>query len=340
MTKTTTKKAGASKKSKATNEGGIPLLVNGKTPASVDAMERALQAMGVKPSQQLLDNPSKLLDTVREKVAELVKGVAETDLLECESCGETSTDATEFCPFCGDSSGEDGAKPEGAAETTTLAKATSAGLDAKRTALEEAEAQIVGLQADLKRNAYQLGIVIKRVHEEELWKAKSYGDFAEWVGKETQITRQYAYDLMKMTKEFDEETFMKAGPGKLLPLLAVKDAEKREELVTAATNGASARTIRTAAASAKGKKNKAPAREPAGKGAPAKEDGLTFVGKITKRPETHSFRSKESGRPIKNFAPGAYIEIEIARDVRMRIGLEVTKEGVPTGVTTLFVKAE
>jgi hypothetical protein len=210
----------------------------------------------------------------------------------------------------------------------------------KRSELEQAEAEIATLQADVKRNAFKLGVVIMRVHEGELWKAKGYGDFAQWVGKETQITRQYAYDLMKLTKEFDEETFVKAGPGKLLPLLAVKDAEKREELVTAATNGASAKTIRTAAASAKGKgKGKAPAREP-GKAAPAKEDGLTFVGKIAKRPESHSFRSKDTGRPIKHFAPGAYVEIEIARDVVLRIGLDVTKEGEPTGITTLFVQAE
>jgi hypothetical protein len=335
------KKAGATKKG-TKNEGGIPLLVNGKTPASVDAMERALQAFGVKPSAETLANPEKLLEIVREKVAEKVKGVAEQDLLECEKCGETSTDATDFCPFCGESESE--GKPEagdGASDATALARSTEAGIDAKRTALEQAEAEIASLQADVKRNAYKLGEVIKRVHEEELWKAKGYGDFAEWVGKETQITRQYSYDLMKLTKEFDEETFVKAGPGKLLPLLAVKDAEKRSELVTQATNGASAKTIRTAAASAKGKGkgSKAPAREP-GKGAPPKEDGLTFVGKIAKRPETHSFRSKETGRPIKHFAPGAYVEIEIARDVRLRIGLDVTKEGEPTGITTLFVKAE
>lgn len=335
-----TKKTGATKK--GTNAGGIPMLANGKTPASVDAMERALQAFGVKPSQQTMEDPAKLLEIVREKVAERVKGVAEQDLLECEKCGETSTDATDFCPFCGESESE--GAPTGVAgdaasnNATALARSAETGIEAKRAALEQAEGEIIALQQDVKRNAHKLGTVIMRVHADELWKAKGYGDFAEWVAKETQIARQYAYDLMKLAKEFDEDTFVKAGPGKLLPLLAVKDAEKRAELVTQATNGASAKTIRTAASAAKGKK-KAPAKEP-GKTAPAKEDGLTFIGKIAKRPESHTFRSKDTGRPIKAFAPGAYVEVEIARDVRLRIGLDTAKDGTAVGVTTLFLKAE
>jgi RNA polymerase subunit RPABC4/transcription elongation factor Spt4 len=101
----------------------------------VAAMRRAAEAIGLPLPKGFDDEDAdrelmnrQLLATIRAKVKDLLKPIPTDDQLICVKCKERSTDATEFCPFCGDTGVDE--KPDlgaiAAAEAAAEAEAAEA----------------------------------------------------------------------------------------------------------------------------------------------------------------------------------------------------------------------
>lgn len=347
--KTTTKK---------TNKKTAPVAVEllPETPKGMRAFLPAVnKARGVLASKftehaaalvSVKDQPVATHAAVDKVVQERIGVVEKPQVMECDYCGSTSTDETDFCPYCGEGDPELEElrnKEKAAADAAQVPEVeATAGADLATTqetpgtalasadALEmltKAEGEIRQLEHDIKTNGFRLGKAILTVHEGELWKARGFKSFADWVEKETNVGRGYAYDLMEATKAFDEETFLKVGPGKLIPMLAVKDHGERESILDDAKAGASARLVREKVKAASSTKKKAPKKEPAAKrDVPAKEDGITLLAKVNGKATSYPFRGHETGRALKAYQEGAYAEIEISKGVRQRIALRRDKK--------------
>ena len=99
----------------------------------VGAMQRAAEAMGLPLPKGFNDEDvdrdlvnRQLLGTIRAKVKELLKPIPTDDQLICVKCKERSTDATEFCPYCGDTGVDEKPDPEAIAAAEAEAEAAAA----------------------------------------------------------------------------------------------------------------------------------------------------------------------------------------------------------------------
>src|SRR5262249_46487989 len=125
---------------------------------------------------------------------------------------------------------------------------------------------------DIQRNSYDLGIELKRIYDEELWKARGHKTWKEFVEKELEIGRSMAYRLVETVSKFDRETFTKVGSTKLSLIAQIDDDEQRETALEEARQGASVRDVTRTTRSATGKG--APAKSSDGKAsAPPKKAG-------------------------------------------------------------------
>lgn len=363
--KAATKKTGATKKTdlslieggkgkgkSAVVAPGTPMLADGKTPLNVDAAKRALGVYGV--AFKADSSAEDILALLRKTLTKKLKPMKDEEKVKCVAvCGEVATQDTDFCPYCGDegAEGDDAGaaeaagaeppepkKPETGAPVANVSTAT--GLAAATTKLDESIARINQLRSNLAGNSYDLGLELRVIHEEELWKAKGRESFKDFIEKDLEISRSMAYRLIEVTREFDRATFESVGSRKLALIGGIQDAEARDAALEAAKAGASTRDVARQASEAKGKSS-APAKEKAAAAAPPKKaNEITLLAKVNAKAQLVGFRSASSGRAIAHHKDDAYAEFQLSEDVKQRIALKVDKEGNILGLTVAFVRVE
>jgi len=90
----------------------------------------------------------------------------------------------------------------------------------------------------IKSNFLKIGKILTEIRDKELFK-ESYDSFTQYlISTDFQFTRDMAYKLMDVYKEFGEDNkkIENLGIGKLVELTYVKDKETREELLEKAEN--------------------------------------------------------------------------------------------------------
>jgi hypothetical protein len=278
----------------------------------------------------------------------------ETHLLLCGD-GDTPTDGcrkvctndlSDYCPFCGedfDPAVHGVVAQDAAAEASKveIVTATDAGLDVQRAELSEAMNRYRSFAKNVAENCYDIGLTLRDISERELWKAAGADSFKAFVEKELALSKTSAYRYMELTKNYTRETFISVGTKKL-EIISGMPSEERAAALEAAANGASAREL-AAGAHERTQREDAPARERRETTAPAKgKNDITLIGKVNGKPQVVGFRSGESGRPIKTWKPGAYVDHHIADDVVVRILMKEVKgsPGEFEGVTIALIRAE
>ena len=332
-------------------------LADGKTEPSVDAVNRALGVYEVKVPAAATTQERVVV--LRTKIA-MVSG--SRDCYEC-ACGEVSTDLTGFCPFCGtietDSAQVAATRPSEAADIVVLKKGESipvsdmnASADVKLSEFESRVARIRDLAKNTRVNLYDIGVEFDIINKNFEWKSKGYKNFRECVIKETNFTAQYVYQLIGVTKEFGRDTYLETGNiSKLFMVQQVENTETRAALLEEIKSepGLPRRVLATRIKEIRAEEGTTP-KERAARTAPATEpkrvapkpDGaITLLAKVNGKAETYQFRNAETGRALKAYKPGAYVEIEISDDVVLRL-LPVFEKGTETlvGLKRAFVRVE
>jgi hypothetical protein len=348
--------------------GSIPKTRNG-TPTNPEVMARSADVLGIEVDSSL--GAQGLYDALQAYVTEYRNGHGVKEMADCEACGEESTFDTDCCPFCGAGNAPTETPqvkpakeslPVPTPASKTKAKSTSIAKKNEKPApvstkptddivteevleagqienlklLDDRSVRIRDLANDLRGNIYEIGVHIAAVKKDDLWKSK-YKSFAEWISVETTLSTSYAYSVLEVVNQFDRNTFAEVGAAKLLPLLKIKDADKRSEVLEAAKDGASTRKVRDLA------------REASGRSAPEKEkksvsllrpaNAITLIAKVNGKMTSHGFKS-EAGRPLKAWKQGAFAEVALSEDVHMRIAPELDKEKNITGIRVAFSRVE
>jgi hypothetical protein len=352
---TPAKKAGATKAPKA---GKSLTLFDGKTQADAAAMTKALAIYGLKREEiTALKSPAEILLKLRGVLAKKLEKLSDDDKIRCAECNEVSTEETDFCPFCGDkgeapdaadaSSSEEQAPasgpapakgPKAKAEAAEGSK-TDAAIELAGVKLQKRIDRILALKADMAGNSYDLGLEIKAINDEELWKARGYKSLKEFVETDLNMSRALAYRLMDVCLKYDRKTFLEVGATKLALISSIKDEEEREKVLEEAKQGASTRSIETRARAAKGK---APNKTGTSEAPPPKKkpNEITLLAKVNGKAQVYGWRSASTGRPLAKHKDDSYVEIELSEGVRQRIALKVDKEGSCIGLAVQFMRVE
>lgn len=189
---------------------------------------------------------------------------------KCSTCGGVSDTTLKRCPYCGDAeqvvtAASDAravpqvqekiaavveqAKPEIEAskalalnQRVPLAQRDQGGKQLPlrdRKPVNELEVQcrvIANLTRTAAVNLHSIGVALTIINQGELWKQRRAGDkqkftsFAAFVLDEFGMTKQYAYQLIAIAKEFDPKTISEIGPHKLRLALQVQ-GEQREQVI-------------------------------------------------------------------------------------------------------------
>jgi len=99
--------------------------------------------------------------------------------------------------------------------------------------LKEKTELIKNLSKAVKNNFLKIGKILIEVRDKELWN-EEYKSFTQYlISEDFEFTRDMAYKLMDVYKEFGEDNrqIESLGIGKLIELTYVKDKEVREELI-------------------------------------------------------------------------------------------------------------
>jgi hypothetical protein len=338
-------------KAKKQQQQGLEL-ANG-TLADPVAMRRAAEILGIdlgSGKSELADR--ELLGALRIEIRELLKPVAPDDQLVCQKCGERSTDATEFCPYCGDGGIDNvgpvtGIAPAGASTTAqdveVVVTALNLELEARLTRLAE-------LAKTFGDCNYEMGCVVKEIHDRQLFKAKGYDSFKAFAESELPFSRATAYHMIGLVEKFDRETYAKLGYKKLRLIVSVNDSEEREKIVASANRGTSAREIQrtvSATKAARSGSSPAPAKELKGSelSVASEPKPVTVLTKVDGTTRTVGFRSAKTGDAIKSAGKvvmidaDAYAEIEVGDGVFIQVALKITGKDI-TGLVAKYVRAE
>lgn len=235
--------------------------------------------------------------------------------------------------------------------TTKPAKTKGDGVDKTQEQLfEESKDRILTYKRELTERGYDLGLELKRQHEEELWKVAGFKHFRAFV-ESVGVSHTFAYQLMKIVKDFSREQYVELGPKKLAILGKVPESQ-RKGLEEKAKGGASSTDLSREASKAKGDKGKgkgddgggdgAPPLEKSGKrGRPSKEDQrIELLTKVGGKAKTYSFVSRD-GKELKEWERDAYVKIQLSDDVVQYIGLKTDRSGKKiVGISTMFARVE
>lgn len=337
-------------------------LANGIAP-DFEAMRKAAEILGVEPPAGEGEVATReLLGALRMKMRELLKPVPVDQQLVCQKCGERSTDATDFCPFCGDAGiAEEEADLQpaaatGIAETEQAAPAVTVDVEAKLaelgTELDDRLAKLNELKRSFVATTYDMGVLVKEIHDKQLFKARGYDSFKAFAEKELPFARTTAYHMISVVERFDRKTYNEIGFKRLRTIASVDDTEERARLVEEAKSGASSREIDQKVSAGREKKTStkrgtAPVVEAktASTPAPAAEKRpVTVLGTVDDKPRAVTFKSAKTGLELKSAAKvtmmdaDAYAEIEVSEGVFIQIALRVEGKDL-TGVTAKFVRA-
>lgn len=339
------------------------LLRDGKTPANPVALKKALGVYGV--AFKASATTEELLALVRKHLTKVLAPMKDEDKVKCtQVCNEVSTNDTDFCPYCGDEGSDAETTVEGddpgaaeaaeAAATTPvapstkkgakgaeLAPAAAGGLEAAAKRLDESVERINSLRGDLAKNSYDLGVEIRRIHEEELWKVRGHESFKDFIEGDLDISRSMAYRLIQITQNYDRPTFEKVGSKKLALISGIQDSETRDAALEAAKAGASTAEVQRHKDSGK-TKPAAPASSAKPTAAPAKKaaNEITLLTKVGSKPQLVGFRSASSGRAIQHHKDDAYAELQIADEVKLRMAPKFDKDNNFLGISVAFVRVE
>lgn len=203
-------------------------------------------------------------------------------------------------------------------------------LDARISRIHELKNSAVAL-------SYDIGLELKEIRDQQLFKARGHLSFKDFAQKELPFTRVSALQLISICDKWSREDFASIGFAKLRLLSAVPDKEQKEELVEAAKQGATRADLRERIA----------AGTPGSKRPPAPEKGekITLLGKIGARNQSVKFHDADTGEVIesagvfKSYNTQAYGELEISEGVFVRIGLRVTGKSELEGLSVRFVRA-
>lgn len=349
---TTTTSTTTSKKKQQQAE--VPLALANGFPPDLDAMKRAAVVLKVPAPAGNGEAPMReLLGALRLEMKKRLKPVPKGDQLVCQQCGERSTDDTDFCPFCGDQGvADDEALPEqgiSSAPVLEPERDVEGALSNLAGELDDRLARLSELKLGLVDSTYDMGVLVKEIHDRQLYKAKGYDNFKQFAEKELPFSRQTAYQLVQITEKFDKKTYLEVGFRKLKTIASIDDSAERDRALSQAKSGVSARALEGDTAS----NGKRPARTagPTERGktraaAPPPEDGkVTLLGKLDGKAREVQFKSVKSGGPLQSagkvtmVVADAYGEIEIAHDVFLRIGLRVSGKDL-VGLSAELVRAK
>lgn len=287
---------------------------------SAGVLDAALKKLGIKPPTQ---------KTIPARASVLKKFFAEkekagVELLACSNCKGESTEDLDACPYCGDSELVD---PPAAIVTTgeTVEVATQSGgyVQIKPEDLDTALGNIKQLKKNVERNIWELGTEIKRVHDEELWKARiidgkpEHKTWKVFCSAELGMTHTHAYSLMQVAEKFTREQVEALGSSKLAILVSLPEEKRQQLLAEAGTS--TTRELKEKANEAKGKP------------APA---ALSVMTRVNTKLQLPMKGANNKGKPATSLGDDPWCEEEHDNGVVTRY---VCKLDPKTNVVTLFI---
>lgn len=213
--------------------------------------------------------------------------------------------------------------------------------------LNEAVGKICELKRDVVGLSYDIGLLCREIRDKQLFKARGYSSFKDFAEEELPFRRESALHLIKIVESYSRDDYTELGYAKLRVIASVSDEAVKEELITAAREGAPVRELSERASRETGAKPPAPV---SGKQKPPKaEKGerITLLGRVGSKKQIVQFHNSASGEILPNagifqkkgFTPNAYAELEIASGVFVRIGLRLGADYQLEGLTVRFVRA-
>jgi len=93
--------------------------------------------------------------------------------------------------------------------------------------LNELTEQIKKMQGDIQKNSWEIGVRLKRIKDEALFK-EHYGTFEKYLEEAVDIHRSTAYELIRIVETFDVASMQQLGVAKCRLLLSYvqKDTER------------------------------------------------------------------------------------------------------------------
>jgi hypothetical protein len=195
-------------------------------------------------------------------------------------------------------------------------------------------------------NAYDLGVEVKKINDEQLYKARGFSTFKAFAEQMLPFSRETAYALVKISEKFTREQYMELGYSKLRSIATVEDASVREELVNQARTGNLERKdVDKAVREAKGTTTSTKASKSAAKPAtvdvipPSDDRLLTLLARVQNKPIKINFRraktdggSKaddvlETVGEIDSYDPNCYALLKLSDDIHMHLALRVEPRG-------------
>lgn len=337
------------------NGGDLPpmVLANGQVP-DLDAMRRAAEIHKVKVPSGTGDAATReLLGLLRMKMDELNEETEEDMQLQCDQCGERSTEDTDWCPFCGDlGTAPDGVVPSaivGASNISSLPEVApkrdvDGAVAALGSKLDAAIARLHVLKHSIVDTSYEMGLVCKEIHDKQLFKARGFDSFKQFAeSSELTISRSTAYQLMALVEKFTKETYHELGYRKLRTIAVLGSGEREQVVAEARESGSSVREIDENVRERRG--IPAPEKNRPAPTAPKSSSKVTILTKLDGKPRELRFKSSKTGAPIgsaakvSQFVGDAYAEVELEGGVFIRIGLRVSGRDL-IGLSAEFRRAE
>ena len=340
-TSTTTSNSSGGKRAAKQETPPALALASGKAP-DFDIMKKAAEVHGLKAPAGTGETATReLLGMLRTRMAELNEGIEDDQQLQCNVCGERSTEHTEFCPFCGDLGiAPDGVEPPPAtAVAATISKlpevapkrdTQAAMVDLGKT-LDAALEELQRLKQSIVDTSYDMGVVIQRIHDQQLFKARGFDSFKQFAdSNELSVSRGTAYQLMGLVEKFTREDYQALGYRKLRTIGLLDAGDRKAALDDAKSGGG--KSVREVDETVRAKRESAEKPRAAGvrPGAPPKGSKVTVLAKVDAKPRELRFKSAKSGASLPSAAKvsqlvaDAYAEVELEGGVFLRIGLRVS----------------
>jgi hypothetical protein len=254
------------------------------------------------------------------------KNTKREDISKCTTCGGLSDANYDVCPYCGDGDVIDPSVAAAATAITTTGTevevATKEGGYVKINPedLDNSLAKIRELKRNVERSIWELGIEIKHVHDEELWKARlidGQPEFKTWkafCAGVLQMSHTHAYGLIEVASTFTREQVEMIGTAKLKLIVGLPE-DKRAAALAAAEQGASTKEV--GALAGKGPKD---TNKDTG-------DVVTFLARANKKTTLVLLAaSGEKGKPAQQIADEPWVEEEHENGVVSRYVVKLNKK--------------
>jgi len=211
-----------------------------------------------------------------------------------------------------------------------------------RLAEVEQELEAVLQRLDVLKNSavgmsYDVGLELKKIRDQQLFKARGYTTFKDFALNELPMKRESALHLCSIVDTWSREDYLQMGYSKIRLITAITDPVVKEELIAAAKGGATRAELTERAM-----RGSTP---PPNKPAVEKGEKITLLGKIGARKQAVKFHDASTGEVLdhagtfKNYKPEIYGELEISDGVFVRFGLRVNGSNQLEGLTVKFVRA-